>query len=162
MNEITIFTPSKMMFMRYLFPLLMLALLAGACNKEKRQAKKDKKIIEDYVSSHHLNASSTPSGLYYVIDVTGTGAQPSSSSTVTVAYKGYLTNGNVFDQTDAAGATFSLGSVIAGWQEGIPLFKKGGSGKLIIPSKLGYGTRSMSGIPANSVLVFEITLVDVL
>jgi FKBP-type peptidyl-prolyl cis-trans isomerase FkpA len=84
-----------------------------------------------------------------------------AESTVTVAYKGYLTDGTVFDESDSNGITFSLRNVIQGWQEGIPLFKEGGSGMLLIPSALGYGSSSQGQIPANSVLIFEITLIDV-
>ncbi|MCL4106398.1 UNVERIFIED_CONTAM: hypothetical protein GTU68_003559 [Idotea baltica] len=57
---------------------------------------------------------------------------------------------------------FSLNQVIRGWQLGIPYFSVGGSGKLIIPSELGYGSNSPSpDIPKNSVLVFDIWLYDV-
>lgn len=147
--------------MKYFFPLLVLAFFAGSCNKEKKQAKKDKKIIEDYIKQKGLSASSTESGLYYVIHTAGTGTQPTANSKVTVAYKGYLTDGSVFDENPAPGVSFSLTQVIEGWQEGIPLFKEGGSGILIIPSGLAYGNRAKSGIPANSVLVFEVSLIDV-
>ena len=57
--------------------------------------------------------------------------------------------------------TFPLSGVIQGWQEGIPLFKEGGSGILLIPSALGYGSQSVGSIPANSVLIFDINLIDV-
>ncbi|MEI6409778.1 MAG: FKBP-type peptidyl-prolyl cis-trans isomerase [Bacteroidota bacterium] len=57
-------------------------------------------------------------------------------------------------------ATFPLSSLIKGWQEGIPLLKKGGKGTFFIPSALGYGSQDQGAIPANSVLIFEITLVD--
>jgi FKBP-type peptidyl-prolyl cis-trans isomerase FkpA len=72
-----------------------------------------------------------------------------------------LTDGSVFDQSNSAGVSFNLTSVIQGWQEGIPYFKKGGKGKLLIPSALGYGTQGTSGISPNSVLIFDINLLDV-
>ena len=86
--------------------------------------------------------------------------QPTSSSYVTVVYKGYLTDGNVFDQSKSTGLGISLTNVIKGWQEGIPYFKVGGKGKLLIPSALGYGAQTQGNIPANSVLIFDITLLD--
>jgi FKBP-type peptidyl-prolyl cis-trans isomerase FkpA len=52
-------------------------------------------------------------------------------------------------------------NVIQGWQEGIPLFSEGGSGILIIPSALGYGNQAIGNIPRNSVLIFEVNLIDV-
>ena len=51
--------------------------------------------------------------------------------------------------------------MIQGWQEGIPLFSEGGIGKLLIPSALGYGNRSVGNIPENSVLIFDVELMDV-
>ena len=100
--------------------------------------------------------------MYYVIDVVGTGVQPNSSSQVTVAYKGYYTDGSVFDESSSAGLTFSLSGVIQGWTEGIPYFRKGGKGKLLIPSKLGYGREGSGSVPGNTVLIFDINLIDVL
>ncbi len=150
--------------MKTLFYFCCLSLLFGACQKKSTsssdQAATDKTIITNYISSHHLTASSTADGLYYVINNPGTGVRPTSSSNVTVIYKGYLTNGTVFDQ-NPGGFSCSLTSVIQGWQEGIPLFKAGGSGTLLIPSALGYGSQATGSIPANSVLIFDITLVSV-
>tara|TARA_B100001059_G_C17537797_1_gene428847 strand:+ start:270 stop:683 length:414 start_codon:yes stop_codon:yes gene_type:complete len=122
----------------------------------------DEDIITEYIVDNNLTAIATGTGLYYVVDTPGNGTQPNSQSTVTVAYKGYLTNGSVFDESASSGISFSLTSVIQGWQEGIPYFKEGGSGILLIPSALGYGSQATSGIPANSVLVFEVELIDVL
>jgi FKBP-type peptidyl-prolyl cis-trans isomerase len=51
--------------------------------------------------------------------------------------------------------------VIAGWREGLQLFGKGGKGTLFIPSQLAYGNTPMSGIPANSVLIFDIHLINI-
>jgi len=96
--------------------------------------------------------------LYYVIEEPGSSEHPTINDQVTVNYIGFLLNGDVFDQD--FNITFGLDQVIPGWQEGIPLFGKGGKGLLIIPSHLGYGDRTLTGIPANSVIVFEIHLLD--
>ncbi len=138
-----------------------LGLLLISCNKEKRQAKKDDKIIQDYMASHNLVATKTESGLYIVINNVGQGTACNGDSDVTVAYTGYLNSDEVFDQS-TQGATFNLRNVIKGWTEGIPHFKEGGSGKLLIPSALGYGDTQKGAIPANSVLIFDIQLLDVL
>ncbi len=134
-----------------------------SCNKRKvkSQAELDEKVITNYITDNKLNATATGSGLYYVVHDPGTGAQPNSGSTVTVKYKGSLKDGTVFDQSADVGITISLNSVIKGWQEGIPLFKKGGRGILLIPSALGYGTQATGKIPANSVLIFDIELLNV-
>jgi len=142
---------------------LLIVLSFSYCKKKKTvdQAAKDEEIITKYIADKGLAAKSTGSGLYYVISTEGTGAQPSSNSSIKVNYKGYLTDGTVFDQSKTAGYTTSLSNVIKGWQEGIPYFKKGGKGILLIPSALGYGKQAQGSIPANSVLIFEVELIDV-
>ena len=121
----------------------------------------NEEIILQYILDNNLNAEPTGSGLYYVVNSTGNGDFPNINSIVTVAYKGTLIDGTIFDQSSSSGATFPLSNVIQGWQEGIPLFSEGGSGILLIPSDLGYGNQAIGNIPANSVLIFEVTLLNV-
>ena len=124
----------------------------------ERQTEED---IIKYIEDNDLNANRTDSGLYYVIDKSGSGTRPTSSSNVTVAYKGYFLDGSVFDQSDANGISFGLNEVISGWTEGIPLFKEGGEGLLLVPSNLGYGDNGRSSIPGGAVLLFDIKLIRV-
>lgn len=145
--------------------LLAFSLSLSSCLKDlptpEEQLAKDKEIIENYLKSKNLTAQSTASGLYYIIDQPGGGGHPTLQDTVTVEYKGYFTNGSVFDQTEAGKtATFPLNRVIQGWQEGIPLFQKGGKGTLLVPSGLGYGPYGQGPIGANTVIIFDVTLVD--
>jgi FKBP-type peptidyl-prolyl cis-trans isomerase FkpA len=125
----------------------------------EEQLKVDLDLIAKYLAEKNLTAQSTASGLHYIIEKPGTDGNPNINSTVTVHYKGHFLDGKVFDQTTGTPISFPLNAVIKGWQEGIPLFQKGGKGVLIIPSELGYGTRPPSGIPANAVLVFDVELV---
>jgi len=121
----------------------------------------DKSIIEGYLNEKNLTAQSTPSGLYYIISTPGASIHPTINSSVTAFYRGYLANGTIFDQstyTTNTPATFPLANVIKGWQEGLPLIGAGGKIKLLIPSALGYGNVAKSGIPLNSVLIFDIDL----
>lgn len=141
----------------------LLLICGTACKKKKiiSQATEDENIIVKYISEHNLKATATGSGLYYVMSSEGTGIQPNLNSLVTINYKGTLTDGTVFDQKTGGAYSTNLSKVIQGWQEGIPLFKKGGKGMLLIPSALGYGTKANGNIPANSVLIFDVELVDV-
>ncbi len=93
-----------------------------------------------------------------IIDLkTGTGATVKKDDTVTVAYRGTLaSDGTIFDESKKA--TFGLDQVIKGWQEGIPGMKVGGKRRLVIPADMAYGDQAQNGIPANSALVFDITL----
>ncbi|MEM9884519.1 MAG: FKBP-type peptidyl-prolyl cis-trans isomerase [Bacteroidota bacterium] len=127
----------------------------------ERQLAIDVGEIEDYLESNNIAADSTASGIYYFFEEEGEGENPTANSTVTVRYKGYFLDGTVFDQTEGdATATFALNAVIRGWTEGIQLFKKGGKGTLIIPSALAYGPNGRGEIPPNTVLAFDIELVN--
>lgn len=117
--------------------------------------------IQAYLAENSLEAQQSDSGLYYIIHEPGTDSQPTTSDNVTVAYKGYFTNGEVFDQSDSDGITFGLGQVIPGWTEGITYFKEGGSGMLLIPSHLGYGNSGRASIPGGAVLIFDVDLKSV-
>ena len=133
----------------------------GGTSKSIDYTVQNEKEIVDYVAKNKLTATRTDSGLYYIVNEPGTGAHPTATSNVTVAYKGYFTNGNVFDQSKPEGISFGLQQVIKGWTEGIPQFKAGGSGLLLIPARLGYGSNDSGPIPAGSVLIFEVKLISV-
>ncbi len=151
--------------MKSVFLFLSIILIFISCKKEdntSQQAETDEKIIQQYITDHNLNAVATGSGLYYVIENPGTGAQPNANSDVKVVYAGYFTDGNQFDSSSPLGATFNLQNVIKGWTEGIPYFREGGNGKLLIPSALGYGSSGSGNIPPNTVLIFDVALIDVL
>jgi FKBP-type peptidyl-prolyl cis-trans isomerase FkpA len=150
------------MKMRSLFLFGFLALLFAGCSKDDEgQDELDDQIIQDYLNQNNIDALEHESGLYYVIEEEGTGGHPDLNSMVEVLYVGSLTNGNVFDETTGnSPVSFPLQNLIEGWQIGIPLLQKGGAGTFFIPSRLGYGSTAHYGIPANSVLIFEITLVD--
>ncbi|MCL6218474.1 FKBP-type peptidyl-prolyl cis-trans isomerase [Zunongwangia pacifica] len=146
------------------FYFVLLSLFLFSCGNDdevKDYREVNDQQIQKYLEANNLDAQKSNSGLYYIIEEEGTGAQPSAKSQVTVAYKGYFLNGNIFDQSNASGVTFGLQQVIPGWTEGITYFKEGGSGKLLIPSHLGYGSDDSRGIPGGSVLIFDIKLLEV-
>ena len=118
----------------------------------------DKKLI----TAANTDAKNIHDGVYYTILKEGNGRQVSVIDTVTVYYKGYLLkDGSIFDQTKEKPATFPLKRLIMGWQIGVPLCRVGGKIKIIIPSNLAYSIRTRGAkIPPNSVLVFEIDVVD--
>lgn len=146
-----------------LFTILVFSIALSACKKDDSISQADQLAIDDqkiiaYLNANNLEAEKTASGLYYIITNEGTGAHPSINNTVTVQYTGKLLDGATFD---SGTATFPLANVIAGWQEGIPLYKIKGRGKLFIPSYLGYGpSGSGSSVPGNAVLIFDVYLIS--
>ncbi|MFL5346417.1 MAG: FKBP-type peptidyl-prolyl cis-trans isomerase [Hyalangium sp.] len=115
-----------------------------------------------------LNAMERRESGLYVQDVqVGTGDTSTLGRKVTVNYTGWLPDGTKFDSSKNAGRTpFSFtpgqGSVIDGWEEGIPGMKVGGVRRLVIPSSLGYGAQGAgASIPPNSVLIFDVELLSI-
>jgi FKBP-type peptidyl-prolyl cis-trans isomerase FkpA len=147
--------------------LLIIPFAIFSCKKKEisaeEQARIDKAIILKYISDNSLVADSSSTGLYYIISDTGSVQHPHDSSLISIYYKGFLTDGTLFDQNGAGQpVSFFLYKLIQGWREGIPKIGKNGKIKLLIPSALGYGTQetptNLATIPANSVLIFDIEL----
>lgn len=106
----------------------------------------------------------TTSGLQYKVIKEGKGAIPTANDKVTVNYEGKLIDGKIFDSSyeRKQPASFQLGNVIRGWQEGLMLMKEGATYELYIPSDLGYGDQGYPpDIPGGSVLIFKVELVKV-
>jgi FKBP-type peptidyl-prolyl cis-trans isomerase FkpA len=154
-------------YINWLFVFLIFGAVVASCKKDEvsdeEQAKIDDEVIQKYLAEKNLTAEKTASGLYYIIHNQGEGKKPASNDNVRVRYKGYFTDGKVFDQSQEAGITFNLQQVIKGWTEGIPLFNEGGNGILLIPSHLGYGVRGSSSgtIPGRTVILFDVMLLEV-
>jgi FKBP-type peptidyl-prolyl cis-trans isomerase FkpA len=142
--------------------LLFTSCLSSESDKEvTRTEPQTEADILKYIEDNNLNATKTDSGLYYVINNEGTGTRPTSTSNVTVAYKGYFLDGTTFDQSNSSGISFGLNQVISGWTEGIQLFKEGGDGILLVPYSLGYGANGRGSIPGGAVLIFDVKLISV-
>ena len=153
---------------RYLILLSFIAMFSlSSCLKGDNfdpeiQAQTDDALITKFLADKNITAIKHSSGLYYQIIQSGSGNITYSANTqVTARYVGRLLSGTVFDQTTTQPATFRLGNVITGWQIGVPLIQKGGKIRLFIPSGYAYGQQGAGAIPANSVLDFEVELVDV-
>jgi len=146
-----------------LFFTILIATLTTFSSCDTDYKAQDDALLQQYIKDINLTAIAAQDGLYYTMDVEGTGAQPSGIySTVTVHYTGRFLEGGIFD-TSVGGNPYQnqLTGVILGWQYGIPHFKAGGKGKLLIPSHLAYGASGQGSIPANTPLVFEIDLIAV-
>jgi FKBP-type peptidyl-prolyl cis-trans isomerase FkpA len=116
--------------------------------------------VQAYLTSQgNSTALQHASGLFYEITAPGSSAKPGLCNSIQIKYVGKLTNGNIFD-SNLAGISFVLGNLIIGWQKGIPLVGKSGAIRLYVPPSLGYGNTATGSIPANSILVFDIQMLD--
>jgi len=141
--------------------------------EEKKKA--DEKLVKNkneeltglnkYLKEKNITVKPTPSGIYYIEKVKGTGARAASGKVVKVHYTGTLLDGTKFDSSRDRNQPYEFplgqGQVIKGWDEGIALMNVGGKATLIVPSNMGYGERAMGNIPPYSTLVFEVELMDV-
>ncbi|MBN8824682.1 MULTISPECIES: FKBP-type peptidyl-prolyl cis-trans isomerase [unclassified Spirosoma] len=133
----------------------------------------DAKVIDSYVAKNGLagKGQKTQSGVYYIVTQPSSGPAPKAGEIVKVRYTGKLLNGTIFDSSEkslnpqASGEPvqfpIGVGQVIPGWEEGVMKMHKGEKATLIIPSTLAYGSRANPKIPANSVLLFDIELLDI-
>lgn len=139
--------------------------------QKEAQAKQAKEAEENLAKGNaFLQANRTkegvivlPSGLQYKVIKEGTGDTPVATDKVKTHYRGTLIDGTEFDSSYKRGqpATFPVTGVIKGWVEALQLMKEGGKWELYIPANLAYGSRARPTIPANSALVFEIELIEI-
>lgn len=133
--------------------------------KAQETADKNKGAGEQFLAQNKTKEGwkTTPSGLQYFVEKEGTGKSPKATDTVKVHYTGTLTTGEKFDSSVDRGepAEFPVNGVIKGWTEALQLMKTGAKYKLAIPAELAYGASGRPGIPPNSVLLFDVELLDV-
>ena len=135
----------------------------------------DEKALKAYFASKKITPIKTASGLYYSIKEEGNGEKPMTGDNVTMNYTGTLLDGTKFDSNEDTAFkhvqpfefVLGRGAVIKGWDEGIALLKTGSKATLYIPSPLAYGPQARpggganpKGIPANSILLFDVQVVS--
>ena len=133
--------------------------------REKRLAE-EKAAAEAAIEKIAAGFEKTESGLRYQFIHQGKGQKPQTGQTVSVHYKGQLTDGTVFDSSYKRNQPIDFpigtGQVIPGWDEGIQLLGVGDKARLVIPPDLAYGARGAGGvIPPNATLVFDVELVEI-
>ncbi|TWI78288.1 FKBP-type peptidyl-prolyl cis-trans isomerase FkpA [Lacibacter cauensis] len=173
----------KRVNLKLVVAVVVAAFLISACGKKDTKActatpgttvasDAEKAMVIKYLDSMGITTRTelSGSGLYYVIDTAGNSKRAGMCTSVTVAYKGYYRNGNVFDQATAASpATFpEISNLIEGWRRTLPLIGEGGVIRMFIPPSLGYGISGWQNpntglyyILPNAVLIFEMKLIAI-
>ena len=133
--------------------------------RDKRLAD-EKAAIEAELESLGAGFEKTSSGLRYQILQKGDGQKAQKNKTVSVHYKGQLSDGTVFDSSYKRNQpiefSLGMGHVIRGWDEGVALLKVGDKARFVIPNHLAYGSRGVGGvIPPNANLIFDLELMSV-
>jgi FKBP-type peptidyl-prolyl cis-trans isomerase len=121
-------------------------------------------VLKKYLQNSNITVAPTPSGLYFVEQVKGTGKQPQINDVVSVHYTVKLIDGLVIETSlDKEPITFKLGTnqVVKAWDEGITKMRVGGKAIIIAPSKIAYGEKGQGDILPYSTLVFEVELISI-
>jgi FKBP-type peptidyl-prolyl cis-trans isomerases 1 len=132
----------------------------AAAETKREEVTKD---IEAYLAENNIKYEKAPGGTYVVIHDPGTDPKADSGTTARVRYRGTLyKTDKVFDENKNEGyiVRVGTGSVVRGWEEGLPYFGKGGKGVLYVPFWQGYGPRGIMNTP-YATMVFEIEVADV-
>jgi FKBP-type peptidyl-prolyl cis-trans isomerase FkpA len=121
--------------------------------------------LQAYLALKGITNAINLNGMYYVLNNAGSGTSPNLCSNIAITYRGSFIfrtgDGAGFDSTINSPRSFTLNSLIPGWQLALPLVKTNGSVTLFIPPSLGYGSNPRNGIPGNSYLKFTLNLLSV-
>jgi FKBP-type peptidyl-prolyl cis-trans isomerase len=143
--------------------LLSFVLLFTACRTYSDEQKNQfSKASVAYAKKHHMHFTSDETGLCIELLKQGEGSESiQRGSIVTIHYKGTLANGQLVDQSpEGKPLTAKIKGLIGGFQLGLMGQKKGSHIKLVVPPHLGYGSDATSKVPANSLLIFDIEVID--
>lgn len=168
--------------MKYVFGLLMAVAVLAACKKKNNDdgcsaspgttvvSAAEEAMVTKYLDSMAITTAVEleGSGMYYVIDKPGNASRAKQCSVISVQYKGYYRNGQVFDQTTGTATNFGgypLSTLYEGWRRAIPLIGEGGEIRLFLPPTLAAGAAGvfnyntgLYSIPPNAVMIFEVKL----
>lgn len=142
---------------------------ADFLSKNKSLIEKQTAALKEYASKNNIKTVQTPLGALVEITTEGTGTKAIAGSHAKLMYRGYLVNGKVFDANmgidakhkDPIDVAVGMHNTIPGFEDCIKYFAKGGKGRFLIPAALAYGDKDNQEIPANSNLIFDIEVVDV-
>jgi len=150
--------------MRYLF-LFCISLVIMSCQKEAIQHGNDIQLIKEYLAANLINAvEDKESNLFYsVYSESGDSISPirDNNIIVEVKYKAYLLDGTVIYDTGNLSNKVELDKSIYGWQLALPKMNIQDKMLLFLPSRLAYGEEGLDNIPPNSVLVFDLELIEI-
>ena len=140
---------------------LLLTLLLSACStySEEQLNSFDKKIKE-WIGQQDVQFKKTESGLYYCYERNGSGRNVKYTDSVSVIFKGQLLDGTLFE-LEKKPIRFAVKEVIIAWKEILLMSKTEAKVKIIVPPQLGYGNHELEKIPQNTILIYEIEIVDI-
>ncbi|XWN36301.1 MAG: FKBP-type peptidyl-prolyl cis-trans isomerase [Balneola sp.] len=159
--------------MKILFFSLAILIFTNGCDRnsgcnidinltaDQQKLDSDIQEIDNFLSENNIEAQTHPTGLRYIINDFGSGANPEICDIITFDYVGRaLSDSTIVEQSDAS-VRFGLFRLIEGFKIGIPLIKEGGSITLFIPSEYGYEEGGPGGTPSTTNLIFDVDLINI-
>ena len=153
--------------------LFCVALLLTNCFKDKNDCvprniiapSTEQESLTDYITSRSINATKHASGLYYQVIQEGAGNSPAICSSIKVGFTGKLTSGAEVERDD--NTVLNLKLMLEGWRTALPLIKAGGRIRIWLPPSLAYGWEgkkvgATEVVPPNAIMIYDITLYEVL
>lgn len=133
---------------------------------EDAQFETDVMLIEEYLADNGLEADTLqPSGIRMIVENPGEEPKARFGDSIETTYRGYLLDGTEFDSSEGRGPLWFImdkrDGVIEGWNIAFKELGVGGKATIFIPSQYGYGNRGQGIIPANSVLVFDVEVLNI-
>ena len=138
-------------------------LLSGCASYSDKEIQEFDALIKNYISENNLEMERLENGLYYKIKNEGKGEEYIKfTDKITFIYKGYFLNDELFQEvSEDDPLKFKVSQLIAGWQDALSMVKNKGEIKVIMPPQLGYGKKNTGTIPPNSILVYDLKVLEV-
>lgn len=147
--------------MKLITGFIFLSLLISGCQTySDNDVDKFDEQIQAYLKKNDIECESSSSGLYYKIINEGNGNIVQTKDIVQFTYKGTFIDGKVFDEQKEP-VEFEVGALIAAWKEIMLKLREGGEAFIVAPPQLGYGSHKLEDIPSNSILVYELKVIEV-
>ncbi|MGI8951051.1 MAG: FKBP-type peptidyl-prolyl cis-trans isomerase [Chitinophagaceae bacterium] len=151
--------------MKKIFFIIIASLFFASCLKTQQgcqplKPESEASQINAYCTANNITPTIDPSGIYYQIINSGMGAAPTLNSKITISYIAKFTSDAAVDSSITPYTNY-LKNLIPGWQIALPLIKKGGRIKMVVPSSLAYGCTGYQNVPPNAILYFDVFLLDV-
>jgi len=147
--------------MKYISLFLLLVALSACKTYSDDDLNEFDKKIQTYLKEEKIECEKSSSGMYFKIIEQGEGKKIQFTDRVVFKYKGELLDGTVFDDQREEPVEFDVKDLIGAWKEIMLDLNEGGKAYLVAPPNLGYGTHDLEDIPKNSILVFNMEVVEV-
>ena len=131
---------------------------------EEEQLRNDVALIERYISDNNINAFAFDNGIHIAVQNQGSGSNARFGDSVIFHYRGYLLDGTEFETTEGRAPwdiVVGRGDNVSAWNFAFRELNAGTIATIFVPSGLGFGNNRRTNVPPNSVLIYDVTILDI-